>query len=67
MHHHTNAYLYLTLIIIGSIIAWVSWWYILGMGIGIARRGYERLAPNKVRPRQTEVPALRARSTKVWS
>jgi hypothetical protein len=35
----------LTLFIVGGATTFVLGWYLLGMGIGIAQRGYNRVAP----------------------
>ena len=37
------------LLILGGAVAFVGVWYLLGVGIGIAHRGYNRIAPYRIR------------------
>jgi hypothetical protein len=46
-------------------IAFVIGWYLLGLGIGIAHRGYNRVAPYRIR-RVIEVPQVPKPSTHNW-
>jgi hypothetical protein len=42
--------------IVGGGVAFVVGWYLLGLGIGIAQRGYNRVAPYTIRNRVVEPP-----------
>jgi hypothetical protein len=45
-------------IVLGGIGAFVALWYLIGMGIGIAQRGYNRIAPYRITTKVVEPPPL---------
>ena len=57
MHHHwyDNALLWVVLVPLLAAVGFALSWYLLGVGVGIAHRGYNRLAPGP-RVRRTTVP-----------
>jgi hypothetical protein len=46
------------LFVLGGIGAFVAAWYLIGMGIGIAQRGYNRIAPYRIHTKVVEPPKL---------
>lgn len=45
-------------IVVGGLAVFVALWYLLGVGIGIAQRGYNRIAPYRITTKVVEPPKI---------
>jgi hypothetical protein len=63
MNYHTLGVVALT--ILESAAAFILFWYLLGMGIGIAQRGYNRVAPYRIKTRVSQ-PTVFQRPPRTW-
>jgi hypothetical protein len=50
---------HIILFILGGAVAFALVWYLLGVGIGIAQRGYNRVAPYRIQTRVVPPPYRR--------
>ena len=62
-HHAVDHVLLLTL---GGTVVFILAWYLLGMGIGIAQRGYNRVAPYRITTKVEPPPTSYRRSPHSW-
>jgi hypothetical protein len=49
------------LIVLGGAVAFTLAWYLLGVGVGIAQRGYNRVAPYRIKNRVLPPTAFQRR------
>jgi hypothetical protein len=64
MAYHTLSFV--ILFILGGVMAFTLFWYLLGVGIGIAQRGYNRVAPYRIRNQVVDAPTSFQRRPLAW-
>jgi hypothetical protein len=61
----THSLAWASLFVLGGAVAFVLAWYLLGMGVGLAQRGYNRVAPYKIQTKVVE-PTTFQRDPYTW-
>lgn len=64
MNHHTIDEV--VLFILAGAVAFILAWYLLGVGIGIAQRGYNRVAPYRILTKVVDPPITFQRRPSSW-